>query len=93
MPETFRTLQEYLWDMSNETTFADGIVLVASTLKYGKQIHVYHSPYMLAQLCEKELPDVNQNTIYLARVSVNIVYTGTDTSWINQTNDHYVSLQ
>ena len=80
--------------MSCEKTFAAGKILHAAALKYKKQIVVYYSPHFQPAIYGEEGAETNFTTskIYLAHVSVNLVY-GTDSSWIHEKNDHYVSLK
>ena len=80
--------------MSCEKAFADGIILHAAALKYKKQIVVYNSPHLQPAIYGEEGAETHFTTskIYLAHISVNLGY-GTDTSWIHEKNDHYVSLK
>ena len=85
LPSEFETLDQYLFHMSCEKAFADGIILHAAALKYKKRIVVYNSPHLQPAIYGEEGAE-----IYLAHVSVNLGY---GTSWIHEKNDHYVSLK
>ena len=91
-PHKYQSLDDYLSDLSNDKTFAEGVVIAAAAVKYRRPIHVFHAPDERPYVFESNdtLESVSQ-PIYLAQVSVNFGYVDDD-SWMDQKNDHYVSL-
>lgn len=86
------SLQSYLATMSESGKFADDLIISAAAMKYGRPIHMFHSPCSSPIIYDpnsaESLEGVGITPLYMANVSVNFGFSSVS----DGEKDHFISL-